>query len=234
MLNTILFANLLLAHLVGDFLLQSNTLCESKERKHHKSAFMYVHALIIALLSWVAIGNYHLWGYAVIIGVTHLLIDIAKSYVKTQTLVWFVGDQILHIFVLLIVSYFIGNGWEQFAWIPQNYALILPAFLSAVIICTKPANIFIKMILTRYEIDLPKAKDKELKNAGALIGNLERLLSLVLIIAGQFGAVGFIITAKSILRFRDYERAKTEYVLAGTLLSFGIAIICGCIIKWLI
>ena len=234
MLNTILFANLFLAHLVGDFLLQSNALCESKERKHHKSAFMYVHALIIALLSWLAIGNYHLWGYAVIIGVTHLMIDIAKSYVKTQTLVWFVGDQILHIFVLLIVSYFIGNGWEQFAWIPQNYALILPAFLSAVIICTKPANIFIKMILTRYEIDLPKAKDKELKNAGALIGNLERLLSLVLIIVGQFGAVGFIITAKSILRFRDYERAKTEYVLAGTLLSFGIAIICGCIIKWLI
>ena len=234
MLNTILFANLLLAHLVGDFLLQSNALCESKERKHHKSAFMYVHALIIALLSWMAIGNYQLWSYAVIIGVTHLMIDIAKSYVKTQTLVWFVGDQILHIFVLLIVSYFIGNGWEQFAWIPQNYALILPAFLSAVIICTKPANIFIKMILTRYEIDLPKAKDKELKNAGALIGNLERLLSLVLIIAGQFGAVGFIITAKSILRFRDYERAKTEYVLAGTLLSFGIAIICGCIIKWLI
>ena len=234
MLNTILFANLLLAHLVGDFLLQSNALCESKERKHHKSAFMYVHALIIALLSWVAIGNYQLWGYAVIIGVTHLMIDIAKSYVKTQTLVWFVGDQILHIFVLLIVSYFIGNGWEQFAWIPQNYALVLPAFLSAVIICTKPANIFIKMILTRYEIDLPKAKDKELKNAGALIGNLERLLSLVLIMAGQFGAVGFIITAKSILRFRDYERAKTEYVLAGTLLSFGIAIICGCIIKWLI
>ena len=234
MLNTILFANLLLAHLVGDFLLQSNTLCESKERKPHKSAFMYVHALIIALLSWVAIGNYQLWGYAVIIGVTHLMIDIAKSYVKTQTLVWFVGDQILHIFVLLIVSYFIGNGWEQFAWIPQNYALVLPAFLSAVIICTKPANIFIKMILTRYEIDLPKAKDKELKNAGALIGNLERLLSLVLIIAGQFGAVGFIITAKSILRFRDYERAKTEYVLAGTLLSFGIAIICGCIIKYLI
>lgn len=234
MLNTILFANLFLAHLVGDFLLQSNALCESKERKHHKSAFMYMHALIIALLSWVAIGNYHLWGYAIIIGVTHLMIDIAKSYVKAQTLVWFVGDQILHIFVLLIVSYFIGNGWEQFAWIPQNYALILPAFLSAVIICTKPANIFIKMILTRYEIDLPKAKDKELKNAGALIGNLERLLSLVLIIAGQFGAVGFIITAKSILRFRDYERAKTEYVLAGTLLSFGIAIICGCIIKWLI
>ena len=234
MLNTILFANLLLAHLVGDFLLQSNALCESKERKHHKSAFMYVHALIIALLSWMAIGNYHLWGYAVIIGVTHLMIDIAKSYVKTQTLVWFIGDQILHIFVLLIMTYLIGNEWEQFAWIPQKYALILPAFLSAVIICTKPANIFIKMILTRYEIDLPKAKDKELKNAGALIGNLERLLSLVLIIAGQFGAVGFIITAKSILRFRDYERAKTEYVLAGTLLSFGIAIICGCIIKWLI
>lgn len=46
----------------------------------------------------------------------------------------------------------------------------------------------------------------------------------------QFGAIGFLFAAKSLLRFIDTARAKTEYVLVGTLLSFGIAIISGIII----
>lgn len=46
-------------------------------------------------------------------------------------------------------------------------------------------------------------------------------------ISGQFEAIGFIVAAKSILRFKDTDTAKTEYVLAGTFLSFGIAILCG-------
>jgi hypothetical protein len=43
----------------------------------------------------------------------------------------------------------------------------------------------------------------------------------------QYEAIGFIVAAKSLLRFKDTDTAKTEYVLAGTFLSFGIAIICG-------
>jgi hypothetical protein len=48
-----------------------------------------------------------------------------------------------------------------------------------------------------------------------------------LIAVNQFAAVGFIIAAKSILRFRDTDIAKTEYLLIGSLLSFGIAILLG-------
>jgi hypothetical protein len=44
---------------------------------------------------------------------------------------------------------------------------------------------------------------------------------------GHFEAIGFLIAAKSIFRFGDLKEAKdlkmTEYVLIGTLLSFGIA-----------
>ena len=36
-------------------------------------------------------------------------------------------------------------------------------------------------------------------------------------------AVGFLIAAKSILRYKDTDNLKTEYVLIGTLLSFGTA-----------
>ena len=68
-------------------------------------------------------------------------------------------------------------------------------------------------------------------NAGKLIGTLERVISLALILVDQFAAVGFIIAAKSLLRFRDTATARTEYLLIGTLLSFGIVILLGIICK---
>ena len=71
--------------------------------------------------------------------------------------------------------------------------------------------------------------EKELENAGKVIGIVERFMALGLILAGQYGAVGLIIAAKSILRFNSPQ--KNEYILVGTLLSFGCAIIIGLLIN---
>ena len=63
--------------------------------------------------------------------------------------------------------------------------------------------------------------------AGAVIGILERGLIYGLILLGQAEAVGFLIAAKSILRFGTVkeDRAASEYVIIGTLASFGWAIL---------
>lgn len=71
--------------------------------------------------------------------------------------------------------------------------------------------------------------EKELENAGKVIGIVERFMALGLILAGQYGAVGLIIAAKSILRFNSPQ--KNEYILVGTLLSFGCAIMIGLLIN---
>lgn len=102
----------------------------------------------------------------------------------------------------------------------------VPLFILAVLLCLKPANILIKLILEKYQVGESESCNN-IKNAGALIGNLERLLTIIFVIIGQYEAIGFIVAAKSILRFKDTDTAKTEYVLAGTFLSFGIAIVCG-------
>lgn len=230
-MNTLLFANLLAAHLLGDFLFQTDTLCEKKKSGKAKSKFLYIHAFIIAILAFVAGNSWNFWPWALLIGISHLLMDLLKCYQKDHTLLWFTIDQLFHLAVIIVVSYFAAENWQPYHFLSEDMGLRLPVFLCAALICIKPANILIKLILEKYDISIPKSSGKEMKNAGALIGSLERLLSLVLIIMGQFEAVGFIIAAKSILRFRDYERAKTEYVLAGTLLSFGIALVCGVAIK---
>ena len=43
----------------------------------------------------------------------------------------------------------------------------------------------------------------------------------------QYEVIGFLIAAKSILRYEGVKTSKTEYVLIGSLLSFGVAIIIG-------
>jgi hypothetical protein len=57
-------------------------------------------------------------------------------------------------------------------------------------------------------------------NAGRVIGILERLLIYHLVLNAQFGAIGFILAAKSFTRFKELEKREfAEYVLVGTLLS---------------
>jgi len=56
-------------------------------------------------------------------------------------------------------------------------------------------------------------------------------MTLALILSSQFAAVGLIIAAKSILRFNAPQ--KNEYILVGTLLSFGFALLTGILINLL-
>ena len=111
----------------------------------------------------------------------------------------------------------------------------LIALLLGVLVCVKPSNMIIKEIFKAANIKVNKGNDDDntgdLPNAGKLIGNEERLLSLLFVLLGQYEAVGFIIAAKSILRFAEGDKAKSEYVLIGTLLSFSIAIFVGVAIK---
>ena len=54
---------------------------------------------------------------------------------------------------------------------------------------------------------------------------------------GQWPAIGFLLAAKSIMRFNDTRSAKrpvSEYVLLGTLLSFGFSIAAGLVARALL
>nr|WP_263326583.1 DUF3307 domain-containing protein [Neobacillus sp. Marseille-Q6967] len=67
---------------------------------------------------------------------------------------------------------------------------------------------------------------------GKLIGYIERLLVLVLTFYGSYPAIGFIVAAKSIARFKQMDdRNWAEYFLLGTLASMFIGITLGIILR---
>ena len=225
-MNSTLFLSLVLAHIIGDFYLQTDKCCKQKETRKLKSWFLYVHSIIIGLLSWIMVPacNFGLW--ALLIAISHFAIDTVK--IHCPKVLWsFVIDQLLHLGILIAISNIYEPGKElPLQMIDCSSSFSTSLLISAILLCMKPTNILIKLILEKYQVGESESCN-DIKNAGALIGNLERLLTIVFVLLWQFEAIGFIVAAKSILRFKDTDTAKTEYVLAGTFLSFGIAILCG-------
>lgn len=218
-----LFLCLLLAHLVADFVLQTSASCKSKVEKHWRSVHHYIHAGIVFALSWLVSFDLRFWWCALIIGGLHLCIDVWKSYRK-EDVTWFSLDQLLHLFLLVGVAWLWSSVYE---WhIPFGLEAWWIAAAIAVLICWKPANIFIKLALKHYSVNMPQEKDGGF-NAGALIGTIERWLILVFVCLQRYDALGLLIAAKSIIRFGDSQTNKSEYVLAGTLLSIFIAVMAG-------
>lgn len=81
----------------------------------------------------------------------------------------------------------------------------------------------------------PSVPDKKELNAGRIIGILERILIFFFVIIGQFAAVGFVIAAKGVVRYKELEdRNFAEYVLIGTLLSSLLSMFTGFIVAHLL
>lgn len=218
------------AHTISDFYLQTNKSCAEKEQKGFKSLKLYIHALITFVCAWLLSFSFNFWWVALIIAVSHLLVDAMKCYASKCKGIFFI-DQLIHLLVIVAVCYlWKSNLPDCVSGLEEKYISLLLGFL----VCLKPSNIIIKEIIKVANIKVSKGNDdntEDLPNAGKLIGIVERLLSLVFVLLGQYEAVGFIIAAKSLLRFAEGDKAKSEYVLIGTLLSFSIAIFVGVVIK---
>lgn len=230
-----IFIKLILAHLLGDFILQPNSWVADKENYKLKSRFLYFHILIHIALSLILLWDLQLWWVAVLVGITHFIIDAAKlgfQNVKTKKR-WFFIDQLLHLAVIAGVSLYFKEF--DFGFL-QNQEFL--KIMMAALFLTTPASIFIKLLLSSWTPapDGPNSIQTEsLTSAGKYIGILERLLVFTFIMVNHWEGVGFMVAAKSVFRFSDLAQAKqrklTEYVLIGTLLSFGLAVLTGIIIK---
>lgn len=229
----ILFIKLLLAHLLGDFIFQHQDWVQDKEARKYKSPKLYLHGLIhFALVALLLTGQPNSFAIAAVIAISHIIIDLLKVQFQTATsrTLFFISDQILHLVVLILVTYFITMPVVELSTHLVNQLLI---FTTGIVIILTPTSVLVKILLSKWapatEIKTDKIETQSLQHAGMMIGYLERILVFIFILANQWAAIGFLVTAKSVFRFSDlkigHDRKLTEYILIGTLSSFGIAII---------
>lgn len=219
-----LFLTLLLAHLIGDFCVQTNDMVKEKHEEHYGSLMLYVHAAAVSLLSFLLVFDWRFWLCAIVLFVSHFVLDGAKSYAPRSCLRAFLLDQFVHLLIIAGISCVADRTVE---WMPNKWLLVSVVY----VFCATPANVLIKLIMKALEV-MPEPKEGKtskdvIEHAGACIGTLERWLALSFVLVGNYEAAGLVVAAKSMLRFTDKQGPKTEYVLIGTLISFVVSLACA-------
>jgi len=225
-----LIIKLLIAHIIGDFVLQPDSWVAAKKIKKHKSKYLYLHGLVHLIVLIILLEfNFSYWPYYILIVLSHMLIDLIKVNSENilNSRLLFVVDQLLHLIVLALVVYMIHPYLFDFVY-NQEFLLLLLALLTVTFV----SSVVTKMTMSTWNLIEDNSEDS-LANAGKYIGILERLFVFGFIIMNQWAAIGFLIAAKSVFRFGDLSRAKdrklTEYMLIGSLVSFGLAMLIGII-----
>lgn len=231
------FLLLFLAHLLGDFSLQPLSWIKNRNAKRQGSLKLVLHVLVHALLAWLLLWNLHLWWAVLALLLSHWAIDVWKTYQK-DTLKIYLTDQALHLAVLIALTFLIlpqnlPIGFFQIPtahWgqtIPYPILVMAPAFL----LMLRPTSMVVYYFMKKFDLDDPDFA--ALENAGKWIGYFERVIILMSVVMGAYSVLGFLVAAKSLLRFSDKKenRKHTEYVLVGSLLSWtigiGIAMLAG-------
>ncbi|MGL4819999.1 MAG: DUF3307 domain-containing protein [Bacilli bacterium] len=278
----------ILAHLIGDFLLQSNVMAANKRKYfalhlfHHALVLSFVFLVDVFLFSsvayteWLIIISGILMSHAIIDMLKIVYLNYAQAAPQRVTKLWivFIVDQMLHglaivLMGILVLGYSLPNSLKQFlsALTTQqggsvtvtttNQWLLLFIFT---LLVTVVAGHFIAIFLgpvplvlewtdarstvklkpgarggisAEHEMGFNYARSIANSN-GKYIGYIERLLILIFVFQGQYGAIGFIIAAKSLARFKQMDdRGWAEYFLLGTLTSIFISISIGILMKQL-
>lgn len=228
---TLWLIKLILAHLITDFLLQRKSWIRERRLKHFQSPTLYLHTGLTTLVAGLLIG-WSYWPTLLVIFLTHTLIDGWKSY-QPETSFYFLADQVFH-FLVIFISW--GANFYTQEQIIQVWNELLGntrfwAYLTGFLFLTWPSSILVGQLTQSWRDHLDQSE--ALAHAGMWIGMMERCLILIMVLAGEYEAMGLLIAAKGFIRFSERNRPerKTEYFLIGTLISIGLALLTGLLLR---
>ena len=236
----VVLLRLLAAHFLADFLFQPDYWVSQRNQRKGKSGWLLLHGLIYTSLIFLALAKWNTWFWVIpVVFITNIIIDFLKSN-KKDTAVSLIIDQALHIVILgaiwvIAVKLPINAIYQKLSilWQSRQAWLVILSYVAVI----WPVGIFIGKVTESWRKGLDREDSRGLARAGMWIGRLERVITLTFVLAGQPQGVGFLIAAKSVFRFGEISdpqnRKEAEYILIGSLLSFGIALGIGFLVKLL-
>ena len=228
---------LLAAHILGDFYFQTNNLSSKKEKCYRYIVFHSLVYSVVVFACAIPVFSATLLLAMGVLAISHFAIDSLKYYSIQKNVrsdIVYITDQILHLVLIVAIASIITRYGIEITLMPSiksylsiinvNYLFAFKWIGLTLAIC-KPINITIKEAIAKYR---PEEGDSEtIDNAGSLIGSLERIIISILIGLGNYSAIGFVLTAKSVARYGKISESQkfAEYYLIGTLLSTLSAIV---------
>ena len=213
---TATLAALLFAHVLADFVLQTSGMVATKRHP----ATMALHGAVVLATVVLATGAWSPW--LVALTAAHLAIDAVKTFSGKGGTWPFLADQAAHLATLVALALWVPGLVAQGVWAPWPLVPSLMALVAGAVVTTRAGGFAVGLLMDPWVASAPAG----LPGGGRTIGNLERGLIFLLVLTGQASSIGFLIAAKSVLRFGSIanEKEVSEYVIIGTLASFCWAI----------
>jgi hypothetical protein len=238
-----LFLAIYLAHLLTDFVFQTDRLVSKKRRGEWRGYLIHGLTHYVTVLATVTIVDPHQVStlsfqlIALSLSMVHLLVDrakvtLTKSGLLPNNVLTFIFDQIVHLLTVIGAVFLLLHPSLQtfILWLARIRSLQEKILLVSVIyvLVIFGGGYFIRELigpLWKEESSQKAGEHEEVVNAGLYIGWLERFLVLTALFLQSPATVGFILAAKSIARYPELKSLRfAEYFLIGTLLSMTIAI----------
>jgi len=236
------FWKLFLAHVLTDFVLQSDSIVRDKGRVR----ILSLHCLIFFSISVILLLPTFSFNVTLIVAtlsVFHGFVDYAKNLLekraKKDNWLFFAVDQAIHIlgigaaFLILERGHYQGFVQGIVAYWSNRAIFLVSSFFVAIVFGGR----FLTGLLCRSFLDRVSVQRKPgIEKAGRYLGILERSLILAAVLMGKFEFIGFIVAAKSIARYPEIKRGSDfgEYFLIGTLISISIAFFGGLLLRYLL
>jgi hypothetical protein len=103
---------LALAHLLGDYPLQTNRMVELKRTWSGLSLHVVIHFVTMLVVVWPASGT--LWPYLLALAGLHFVIDLLKNVLSVRQPRWiirsYLGDQVLHLLSIWMIATWIEGA----------------------------------------------------------------------------------------------------------------------------
>lgn len=254
--NATLFLVLLIVHLLGDYYLQTPDLAARKEESYSWLLFhCLIYAVIMFLVIGIAAAPWWVFAIAAGTHWLIDSVKWALRNTKLSKAGLFVVDQTLHILVLLLLAHISPEAGLRGWLVALNLPAASLAWAALILLILKPVNISVDIIFEKYALaakeeskrqdqkalqtylsptgieaeqpsKTPNEKPLEVEGAGAWVGILERLITILFVSMGQYAAMGLLMAAKSMARYDKISKgpAFAEYYLIGTLFSLFFAI----------
>lgn len=252
------FIALLFAHTLADFVFQTDWIAANKRNP----VALGLHLSSVFATAVLATGSIHpaLVALAFLhIAIDLGKLGLEHRWRSSRRLPLFLIDQTLHLLSIGAIALWLpdlfanglwapgaivtgttggifGTGlWAQGNPLPVEHLPAVMVVLSGFILATRAGGFAVGLLMEPFSRHLGRGDaDKSLPGAGRVIGHLERGLIFAFVLFGQPEGVGLLIAAKSILRFgavKD-DRRLSEYVIIGTLASFGWALVVAYATIW--
>lgn len=226
-----------LAHLVGDYVLQWDSLARWKSREVKGAVF---HGLIVLVVTWLFTLplDPSWWPWAVFIGLTHSAVDGIQPWLMRRfsikgggsfALMRLIVDQTIHVSVIVLAL--VWSGYVPLEQIGKQILFELHqdrwlAFVLAYVFIAMPAWILVEFLVYGLVGGCPPdmARVAHLK----YVGTLERWLIATFVVLGQFALIPVVTVPRLVFEGRQViGTTRAKLYVAELLASVALAVAIG-------